>query len=100
VIWSKIKTYFIELFREIAMPKQTVIDRETLIPIGVAMAICMAVFTGYVMVFSELKKLDVQAAEINHLSKDYSYHKKMSEKYFMAIKTSLSRIEGKLETAK
>ena len=74
-----------------------VINKETLMPIGFVVALSMAVFGAYSTILSDLTRLDVQASEISTMRKDYIEHKRQSERYFMAISKSLSRIEGKLD---
>ena len=79
------------------MENKTVIDRETLLPISLVIAILSSVVALAIFASAGVTKLDVQAAEMTSFQKDYIYHKQKSENYFMSISKSLSRIEGKLE---
>jgi hypothetical protein len=90
-------------FRVTTMAKETIIDKQTLVPIGFVITMIGLIFVFYSKLYSEASKTEVQAAEISFIQKDYSIHKKdyidhkkTSEKYFMSISKSLSRIEGKL----
>jgi len=82
------------------MPKQTVINKDTLVPLSIAILIITGLLTLSSVFISELSKVGVQAAEIRTLQKDYTHHKRRSIEYFLSISKSLSRIEGKLETDK
>ena len=82
------------------MPNKNMINNNTLIPLGVVIALVSSLFMFFASMSERDSKTEVQAAEIDYLKADYFHHKKTSEKYFMGISKALSRIEGKLESLK
>jgi len=89
------------------MPKETIIKKETLIPIGFVAMFLPAIIVACSYLNNYVIQSDVQAAEfknhsssIKELKLEIENHEQWSRSNMLAIAKALARIEGKLDTQK